>query len=256
MSSPNDVPEELTCEHCASGAGLPFAFSFAFQPIVDVDSRRIFSYEALVRVENGNSAGDGLQGVDRAVRYRFDQACRVKAVKLAAALGIDTFLNINFMPNAVYQPRLCIRSTLAAAREYGFPIDRIMFEVIESEQVADHDHLRSIISEYQAQGFSTDLDDFGAGHAKLNLLADYQPNFIKLDMRLVRGIDRDKARQAIIKGIVGVCESLNITLIAEGVETDNEWKWLRDAGIALFQGYYFAKPEFEALPVVPQERYA
>ena len=101
----------------------------------------------------------------------------------------------------------------------------------------------------------TAIDDFGAGYAGLNLLADFQPDLIKLDMALIRDIDKHKGRQAITRGIMQVCSDLSIRVIAEGVESREEVMVLRDLGVALFQGYYFARPAFQAQARVPPEAY-
>jgi EAL domain-containing protein (putative c-di-GMP-specific phosphodiesterase class I) len=159
-------------------------------------------------------------------------------------------LSINFMPNAVYRPELCIRTTLDAAEAYGFPIEQIMFEITEGEKVDDLVHLRGIVEHYRQRGFKTAIDDFGAGYAGLNLLAEIRTDLLKLDMALIRDIDRDPVRQSIIRGILQVCRDLSTTVIAEGVETRAELAVLRSFGIELFQGFLFARPAFEALPSV------
>ena len=159
-------------------------------------------------------------------------------------------LSINFLPNAVYEPAHCIRSTLAAAKETGFPIENLMFEIVESEQVYDRTHLTNIFKHYQQQGFITALDDFGAGHAGLNLLADFLPRVLKIDMYLVRDIDSNPVKQAIVKHLVQLCNELNVRVLAEGLETKAEVDFVADLGVDLMQGYYFAKPGFEELPEV------
>jgi EAL domain-containing protein (putative c-di-GMP-specific phosphodiesterase class I) len=237
------------CGDCRTGEAIGFDFTFAFQPIVDAPSRKVFSYEALVRGPGGESAPSILAKVNDGNRYRFDQACRVKALTLAAQLGMETKLNINFLPNAVYRPEACIRATLAAARRVNFPTERIVFEVTEGENVLDINHLLGIFKEYSRLGFATAIDDFGAGYAGLNLLANYQPDYIKLDMDLLRGIDLRPARQAIVRAMIAVCRELSISIVAEGVETEDEYAWLFRHGIDLFQGYLFARPAFEALPL-------
>lgn len=246
----------LGCRECLGGAGLDFEFSMAFQPIINIHTREVFAYEALVRGPNNESAADVFTHVDDSNRYRFDQSCRVKAVQLAAALDMRSMLSINFMPNAVYRPELCIRTTLDAAETYGFPIDRIMFEITEGERVDDHAHVRGIVEHYRQRGFKTAIDDFGAGYAGLNLLAEIRTDLLKLDMALIRDIDRDPVRQAIVRGIVQVCAELATTVIAEGVETRAELDVLKSFGIGLFQGYLFARPAFESLPGVPDEVFA
>lgn len=234
------------CAGCREPLG--FAISMAFQPIIDLRSRDCFAYEALVRGANGEGAGFVFDQVRDGVLYGFDQACRIKAVEMAATLGMNTALSINFMPNAVYEPRHCIQTTLDASRRTGFPLERIIFEASESERITRQDRLIEILREYQTFGFRTAIDDFGAGYAGLSLLANFQPDLVKLDMELVRGIDASRPRQAILKGILEVCRSLGVEVIAEGVETVDEMKALADGGVYLMQGYYFARPGFETLP--------
>lgn len=232
------------------GAGLGFDFSMAFQPIMDINSRSVFSYEALVRGKDNEPASWVLDQVHDHNRYRFDQSCRVKAIKAAAKLGIHTLLNINFLPNAVYQPATCIRTTLQAAQEYDFPAERIIFEVTEGEKIGDPVLLDGIMKEYKHHGFLTAIDDFGAGYSGLNLLAKFQPNYIKLDMALTCNIHQDKIKRVIVNSIVQVCIELNIKVIAEGIEVKDELASLQDLGLSLFQGYLFARPAFESLPPI------
>lgn len=156
------------------------------KPIVNTATREVFAYEALVRGLNNESAEHVSQQVNDNNRYRFDQACRVKAVKIAAELGTPCFLSINFLPNAVYRPDLCIRATLAAAEKYAFPIERIIFEITEREKVDDHEHLQKIVDCYKSLGFKTAIDNFGAGYAGLNFLANIRTDLVKLDMALIR----------------------------------------------------------------------
>ncbi|MHC5351918.1 EAL domain-containing protein [Metapseudomonas furukawaii] len=250
MPSDSDVPTVTPCAHCREGESLGFDFSMAFQPIVDLRDNSLFAYEALVRTAKGGGAAEVLGRVNEDNRYAFDQACRVKAVELASQLAIPCQVSINFLPNAVYSAATCIRATLEAARRFGFPTNRLIFEITEGEELVDKAHLKSIIAEYRKQGFKTAIDDFGAGYSGLNLLAEFQPDLIKLDMALIRNIDRDPVRDAIVRGILGVCQALSIEVIAEGVETPEELACLRGLGVNLFQGYLFARPGFEQLPPV------
>ncbi|MFW7414818.1 EAL domain-containing protein [Demequina sp. SO4-18] len=240
----------LKCDQCRNGDPLPFDFTMAFQPVVDVQERQVAAYEALVRGTDGSGAMSILGRITEDNRYRFDQACRTKAIELAARLGIDCRLSINFLPNAVYEPAACIRTTLAAAERTGFPIERIVFEVTESEDMADKGHLTKILRDYRDRGFITAIDDFGAGYAGLSLLVDFQPDVIKLDMGLLRGIDSDPVRQVVVKGAIDICRNLQIDVVAEGIETYEEYQWFRSQGVRYMQGYLFAKPELEALPSI------
>jgi len=243
----------MTCDGCSTASKLDFDFSMAFQPIYDAVAGRVWGYEALVRGLAGEGAYSVLSQVSPEQKYRFDQDCRVKAIELASRLfpaDEPLMLSINFMPNAVYEPAACLRATLSAARRNNFPTSAIMFEFTENEEVADTAHLQNIITEYRKHGFTTAIDDFGAGHAGLGLLVDFQPDLLKIDMKLLRDVDTSPARQAVVDGIVGIAEKLDITVLAEGIETEAEYLMLKAAGIRLFQGYWFAKPAFEELPGV------
>lgn len=221
---------------------LDFSFVMAFQPVVDVARRRIYAYEALVRGADGAGAAAILAQVTDDNRYAFDQACRVKAIETAAALGLDRRLNINFLPNAVYHPEACLRLTLSSAKQHGFPAHLITFEFTEDEQIHNRAHLQSIIETYRQHGFHTALDDFGTGYAGLSLLADFQPDTLKIDRCLITRVDQSPARQAIIAGLLKTAEMLGLSVVAEGTERVEEVRLLHDMGINLFQGYYFARP--------------
>jgi len=240
------------CLGCGDGTELPFAFKMAFQPIVDVQQGRVWGYEALVRGPDGESAYSVLSQLTDDQLYRFDQAARVLAIETAGRLFDDPAarLSINFMPNAVYEPRACIQKSLAAAKRASFPAQNLMFEFTENERMAEPAHVESIIRTYKELGFWTAFDDFGAGYAGLSLLARLQPNLIKIDMELVRNIDASQPKQVIIAGIAAIARQLGIELLAEGVETEAELIVLRAAGISLLQGYYFAKPALMTLPRV------
>jgi EAL domain-containing protein (putative c-di-GMP-specific phosphodiesterase class I) len=229
-----------------SGLGI----AMAFQPIVDLRSKVVFAYEALARGINGESAATVLGWVDETEQYAFDQMCRTKALDLATQLGMSVCLNLNLLPNAVYHPDAGIRATLSVAHQLKFPATRIVFEIAESEPVADVVRLAAIIREYRRQGIRTAIDDFGSGYAGLGLLADLHPEFVKLDMGLIRDIDADRVRRVIVKGIVTMCQALGIDVVAEGVQTISETAVLFDLGVRYFQGYLFASPGLESLPPV------
>lgn len=250
MNEKSQSCEKVSCSNCADSSELDFDFTMAFQPIINCQSSTIYGYEALVRGLNNESAYSIISQVNDDNRYTFDQLCRIKAIALASKLGINTMLSINFLPNAIYKPERCIRTTLEAAKKYNFPTTNIMFEFTEVEKIEDNSHVERVVSYYQELGFKTATDDFGSGYSGLNLLADFQTDIIKLDMALIRDIDKDTKRQTIVRNCLNMFEELNITALAEGIETVEEYHWLKSVGIELMQGYLFAKPGFECLPDV------
>jgi len=237
---------DKTCGACGDDVATP-PFTMAFQPIVDIRDRRVYGYEALVRGPDGQSASSVLSQINGENRYAFDQACRVKAIQQAAALGLDRKLSINFLPNAVYEPKACIRATLAAAHDARFPLDLITFEITEDERISDTKHLQGIISEYRSHGFRVALDDFGSAYAGLNSLSALHVDAIKLDIALVKNIDQDERRRTITLGMIRVCQDLKIDVVAEGVERPEELSILRQAGVRYVQGYLLARPAVNRL---------
>lgn len=181
-------------------------------------------------------------------KYQFDQDSRVAAIALAVQLGLNCHLNLNFLPQGLYASEAAITSTLAAAARHALPIDRLILEVTEGEVIADYAHLGHQLNEFRGMGLKVAIDDFGAGYSGLNMLADFQPDQIKIDMNLVRGIEGHGPRQSIVRAVVQVCGDLGIDVIAEGVESLAEYAWFAEHGVRLFQGYLFAKPGFESLP--------
>ena len=239
--------EEAVCR-CAEP--IPERLSFAFQPIIDFKSRTIFAQEALVRGPEGQSAGSVLSKVNAENMHAFDRHCRIQALKSASRTLArrDELLSLNTMPNAVYDPATCLRTTLAAAKANGFPINQIMFEMTEHEAVNEPDHFAMIVRSYKDMGFTTALDDFGSGGAGLTLLASVMPDIIKLDMALVRNVHISPVKRTILSALVEICDRFGIRIIAEGIEVKAEARALLDLGITLFQGYYFSRPQLNDAP--------
>jgi len=235
---------------------IGFEFSFAFQPIVDILNRQIISYEALVRGPHGEPSATVFAQVSRDNFAKFDEVCRQKAIHLASRLKIPSRLNLNMTASSMYEVDMSITATFRASLQNGIPVENIIFEVIEYESLIDNRNLLKYLKIIQDFGFKTAVDDFGAGHSGLTLLVQYQPNFIKLDRQLIAGIHQDFVKQSVFTGIQHICKRLSIDIVAEGVETAGEYHWLQEAGTRFFQGYYFARPAFEALPDVASKVYS
>lgn len=224
-----------------------FEFSFAFQPIVDIESHAVFAYEALVRGRSNESAAAVFAALKSSQLHEFDRAARVQAIELAASLGLNTGLSLNFLPQSLETFADAVSSTINAVRNAGLSLERVFLEVAEGELIPDLAGFSTSISQYRASGIHLVIDDFGAGYSGLNLLADSQPDVIKIDMHLVRDIDSKGPHQAIVRAVIQASDELGIEVIAEGVETESEYRWFKRAGVRLFQGYFFGRPEFESL---------
>ena len=226
--------------------------TMAFHPIVDVEAGSVWGYEALARGTRGETALSLLDRVTDENQFRFDIGCRSKAIEWGRRLlpqHGETRLAINIIPDEVTASKAAIKASLDAAQKVGFDHRRIVFEFNETRRAADVASLARMIEDYRRIGFKTAIDDFGSGHAGLTLLARVQPDLIKLDMDLVTGIAGSATKQMIVAGIVAIAKRLGIAVAAKGVETVFDMRVLKAAGILLQQGFYFAHPALEALPI-------
>lgn len=228
-------------------------FSMAFQPIVHVPTRQVFAYESLVRSADGKGAASVLNRVALENIHRFDKECRSKAIELATRLQLtehSAALAVNVNPVAAIEQESHVSLTCKEAEDAGFPLDRLILEFVEDAEMYDPKAMRRFVEQYQAMGIRIAIDDFGAGYSGLNLLVDFRPDIVKLDMGLVSKVDTDPGAAVVLKAIVSACNELAVEVVAEGVERLSTCERLLDMGVPLQQGYLFARPGFEALPKV------
>ncbi|WNG35167.1 EAL domain-containing protein [Archangium violaceum] len=219
-----------------------------YQPIVYAkDTRQVYAYEALLRglEPDGSLVFPGKMltlARDADLLFQLDLAARLSAVREASRLGLQVPLFINFTPTAIYDPAFCLRSTVAAISEHGIPPANVVFEIIESDHAPNANHLKSLIAYYRQAGFRVALDDLGAGYSSLNLIHQLRPDIMKLDMELVRGIHQDPYKASITEKLLELAQKLGILTVAEGIETPEELRWVREHGVDFVQGYLIAKP--------------
>ncbi len=234
-----------------------------FQPIVSCrEPGEVFAYECLLRGLTGDGGFVAPGTMYEAARasdlmFQLDRAARLTAIRTAIEHGLDTAgtnLFINFNPTSIYDPSFCLRTTIAAIGAAAFRREQIVFEVVESDQFDDVGLLLRIMEVYRGAGFRVALDDLGSGYGSLNLLSQLKPDFVKLDMRLVRDVDRDPYKAEITRKLLEMARGLGIATIVEGIETRGEWDWAREHGADSAQGYLFARPESPPPhPIVPQD---
>lgn len=222
-----------------------------FQPIILPDGT-IYAYEMLARFTDKDGKIVYPDTLFPAAKLRgrtfaLDRICRVHAVKQTTRLKKHQKAFINFIPTAIYTPQFCLRTTTMVAEQMGIDSDRFVFEVVETEKVEDLNHLKSILSYYQSHGFHYALDDVGSGFNTLNVLKEINPPYIKLDMSIVQGVSTCEKKQRIAQAILDHARAYQSVTLAEGVETIEDFHWLKEAGFALFQGYLFGKPLSEVL---------
>jgi len=223
--------------------------SFAFQPVIDTQTSTVAAYEAIVRGQNNEEFPQILPLIGDSEWSYFDTGCRAIAISMAAKLGLDCALHLNFVARRVDDAHCAIAASLDAAEKNGIEPSRIVLRIDQDKLIGERQGLANIVEEYRGAGLRISIDHFGAGRASLNMLELMRPEMILLDGKLIRDIDSNGPRQAIVRGIVRTCRDLGIDIVTEGVETEGEFLWCADEGIELFQGFFFAKPGFEHLPV-------
>jgi EAL domain-containing protein (putative c-di-GMP-specific phosphodiesterase class I) len=220
-----------------------------FQPIVKAEDKTVFAYECLMRgLQDGQTVfPDRILRVAKGagLLFQLDRAARLSSIRNAARFNLNGKIFINFTPTAIYDPRNCLQTTMRAVDECHLQREQIVFEVIESEDVRDVHHLRDILNFYRERGFEVALDDIGSGYSSLNRIAQIRPDYIKLDRELVSQVDKDPYQALIAAKLLETAKGLGITTIAEGVESEAEYFWLREHGADYVQGYYFARPAAE-----------
>ena len=216
---------------------------FAFQPIVSDVLQDVIGFEALVRGSDSGSAADIIERVRPEDRFAFDQACRIRAIEAAARFEIDGNLHLNCTAVHADNIERVGQVTRVVAERHDLPVGRIVLELSSLDAMGDTDQLASVRETAQDAGFRVLLDNFGLADADLARMARFRPDWLKLDRRLIAGIDHNRTHQAIVRGVLRVCKDLGIQVMAGGVETARELEWLRQTGLECFQGYFFTRPE-------------
>jgi EAL domain-containing protein (putative c-di-GMP-specific phosphodiesterase class I) len=234
-----------------------------FQPLVDPVTFEIKGYECLMRGRLPNGArvmpAHMLETArDMGLILQLDRLARTSALRNASRQNVLGLIFINFSPTAVDHPEDCLESTVDALVDSGVDPGRVVFEVTESERVADAAHLTHVLRGYRDAGFQIALDDLGAGYSGLNMLTQIRPDYVKLDMNLIRNIDQDVYKQHVTRSILEMAQHLCISTVVEGVESAQEWQWAADHGACLIQGFHYAKPAYvpPTGPDDPAWRYA
>lgn len=170
-----------------------------------------------------------------------DRAARRSAIRLGAShLPTGTKRFINFLPSSLHQPDTCLQGTFDLIRETETRAQDCVFEVMETERL-DDPSLGRVFDVARSQGVRLALDDVGSGFATLDIVDRLKPDYVKMDRRWVSGCDADKAKQRYIDGLLNRVSKFRGIVLAEGVEREEEWSYLRRVGIPLFQGFLFGR---------------
>lgn len=233
-------------------------FTSHFQPIVSIqDTSQIYGYESLLRGldEQGNVVMPGSifeLATEAGLLPQLDRAARLSTIAQARQHRLDGRIFINFTPTALYDPVSCLQSTVEAIDKAEISHKQVVFEVVESDNPQDLDHLKMVLNYYREAGFAVALDDLGSGYSGLNLLHQLRPDFVKLDMELIRDVHLDPYKASITEKLLEIAQKLNVQTVAEGIECIEELNWLQERGANFAQGYLIAKPSAVPTQRTPQ----
>lgn len=233
-----DVYEHIRRYHQLVGSDI----TFAFQTIIDATEREVIGYEALVRGIKNEPASLVMSRVRQNRRFDFDQACRVRAIEAATSFDIDARLHLNCTDIKAANVEQVVEVCRHVARRQKIDFERIVLELNNLDAIGNRESLQAVHRTIRDAGFLTLVDNFGHRDADLRPVALFHPEQLKLAHRLVENVHTKRENQAIIKAAVTLCRDLGITVIASGVESVEEFRWLHNAGVEFFQGYFFAQP--------------
>lgn len=225
--------------------------SFAFQPIVDPLTQQVVSWEALLRTPSGESPVTYFASLTGNAIYESDLKSKQVALSMASALGLEgQTLSLNLLPMTLVNVPDAVDFLLKEIAANGLVPEQIIIEFTESEVISRLTEFKGAVRQLKSAGISVAIDHFGAGFAGLLLLAQFQPDRIKINRELVADVHKSGPRQAIVQAIIKCCASLEIQFCAVGVEKAEEWMWLESAGISEFQGHLFASPKLGGIPPI------
>lgn len=222
-----------------------------FQPIVSLRDASVLGYEALSRGPEGTIMESPTALFAAAEKHNMlwelEQLCRSTALKSAHALGYAQKLFLNVNPNILDDHKFRQGFTLEYLQKFNIDPANIIFEITEHSAVMNIGNFKKTVHHYKEQGFGIAIDDGGGGYSGLNLISDIHPHYLKLDMNLIRSIDKDSMKQALVRGMHEFSKLSDTRLIAEGIETREELSALIEIGVHYGQGFYIQHP----LPYLP-----
>ncbi len=224
---------------------LQESLSTVYEPVVDLEDERVIGYEALSRGPAGTSLEDPLTlfGVASScdLEFELDSLCRRRALANATGIRPDQQLFLNILPSCIHDPDFEGVRVRRMLKDLGLAPENLVLEISEREAITNFPIFREALDQFTALGFGIALDDTGAGFSSLEAALELSPDYLKIDMSLIRGIEESPERQELLRGLQSVAQRMNATLIAEGIETAAELQAIRGLGIRGGQGFYLGR---------------
>jgi len=221
-----------------------------FQPIISLRDGQILGHEALSRITCQSIIPNTEELFQLAGEHNrlwdLELLCRVKSLEAAyiqMKTPYDKKLFVNVNPRIMHDIKFRDGFTKEYLKKYDITPENIIFEITERDAIKDMESFQSVVEHYKNQQYQIAIDDAGAGYSGLNLISDIRPHYLKLDMKIIRGIDKDSLKRALVKSMIEFSNITNIGLIAEGIETKDEMKTLVSMGVQYGQGYFIQRPD-------------
>lgn len=217
-----------------------------FQPILDLKSGGFLGFEGLIRGPSDSVLHSPVNLFGAAAReglsLEVEMLARQTVLEAFTKQNLPGNLFLNVSPQTLTDPSFKNGQTLEFMRGLDFDPSRVVIEITENQPTDDFEAMRSALLHYRSMGFKIAIDDLGEGFSSLRLWSELRPEYVKIDMHFVQGVDHDPIKLQFLKSIQHIAESCGTQVIAEGVETEAELRVVRDIGIALGQGYFIARP--------------
>ena len=217
-----------------------------FQPIINMQSGAIIGYEGLIRGPSDSPLHSPLNlfKVARAcnMTVKVEHLCRRVTQERFSALGLAGNLFLNVSPECLLQPEASPGASLGKVDAADINPERVIIELTENQPTYDYPLLLEAVRHYREKGFRIAIDDLGEGFSSLRLWSELRPEYVKIDMHFVQGINHDPVKLQFVRSIQEIAEKSGTIVIAEGIETQAELLLIRDLGIACGQGYYIGRP--------------
>lgn len=224
-----------------------------YQPVASLRSGKILGWEALTRGQPNSYFGTPdiifSFAEEAGLLYPLEKLCRSIAVNRLEGLGPDEKLFLNIHPQTIRDPHFTNGETLKLIRKIGIDPRNVVFEITERHLIKDYTGFNKILQHYRNQGFMVAVDDAGSGFSCLQSIAEISPDYIKIDMSLVKDIHKKPVNRALIETFVTFADKIGIMIIAEGIEKEEELRTLVKMGVHYGQGYFLSRPAYPKPPL-------
>lgn len=228
-----------------------------FQPILDLHVGDYYAFEGLIRGPEGSSLHSPAtlfaMAREASVVTGFEHLCREIVLESFAALNMSPRLFINASIPCLTDTQYCTTGDLPLLDSLGLSTSQIVIEITENHLVTDFSALQETLGEYRKRGYEFAMDDLGEGFSNLRMWSEVRPEFVKIDRHFISDIATDPLKFQLVKAMQQIAETCGAELVAEGIETESEFKTVRDLGIRFAQGFMIARPEQRPSPHPSQQ---